>query len=195
MVIIKILFASMLSNIIFSKALGISTILIASKNKTNLIRLSFVITFFTTVGSMLTYSADKAILNNRFNPLFWPMIYIFIISIIYISSLILLRVVSEKFFNKLKKYIHISAFNCIVLGALMITSGLNQVNSSTEILFSDYFIMGLNSGLGFLVAAYIFKIAHVKLDSEEVPKSFNGYPILLIYIGIISMALYGISSI
>ncbi len=75
----------------------------------------------------------------------------------------------------------------------MITSNLSKVNSSTELLFSDYVMMGFKLGIGFLVASYILKIAHVKLDSEEVPKSFRGYPILMIYIGIISMALYGVS--
>lgn len=193
MTIVNILFASLLSNLIFSRALGISTILIASKNKTNLISLSFVITFFTTVGSMLAYFADKIIIKNNIELMFQPMIYIIIISIIYISSLLLLRAISENLFGKLKKYIHISAFNCIVLGALMITSNLSKVNSSTELLFSDYVMMGFKLGIGFLVASYIFKIAHVKLDSEEVPKSFRGYPILMIYIGIISMALYGVS--
>ncbi len=191
--IINILFASLISNIIFSKALGISTILIASKNKTNLIRLSFVITFFTTVGSMLTYFTDKVIFKNNYESMLRPLVYIIIISTIYILSLLLLRVVSENFFNKLKKYIHISAFNCVVLGALMISSSLNQPNLSFGVLFIDYVMMGFKSGMGFLVAAYILKIAHVKLNSEEVPKSFRGYPILMIYIGIISMALYGIS--
>ena len=84
MTIVNILFASLLSNLIFSRALGISTILIASKNKTNLISLSFVITFFTTVGSMLAYFADKIIIKNNIELMFQPMIYIIIISIIYI---------------------------------------------------------------------------------------------------------------
>lgn len=75
----------------------------------------------------------------------------------------------------------------------MITSNLSKVNSSTELLFSDYVMMGFKLGIGFLVASYVLKIANVKLDSEEVPKSFRGYPILMIYIGIISMALYGVS--
>ena len=86
---------------------------------------------------------------------------------------------SNEVFNKLKKYIHIQhLLHCI--RCINITSELNQVNSSTEILFSDYFMMGLNSGLGLLLP-HIFKIAHVKLDSEDVPKASRAINIVDLY--------------
>lgn len=195
MVIIKALLILLTSNIIFSKALGTGGMYIASKDKTNLINLSIVITFFTVLGSAGVYLADRLIFDKEKGTvlLFKPFCYIFIISIIYIVSLIILKLINSDFFNRIKKYIHISAFNCVVLGTLLINSGqANLYNYNNNYLFKDYILFGLKSGLGFLAAAYMLKIAHIKLDSDEVPDSFSGYPILLIYVGILSMSLYSI---
>lgn len=36
-------------------------------------------------------------------------------------------------------------------------------------------------------------IAHEKLDSDKIPRIFRGYPIMLVYIGVISLAFYALA--
>jgi electron transport complex protein RnfA len=36
-------------------------------------------------------------------------------------------------------------------------------------------------------------VARDKLDSEKIPKVFRGYPIMLIYIGVVSLAFYALA--
>lgn len=191
MLIIKLIMLVFTSNIVFSKALGISTMTVASKNKANLISLGIVISFFTGLGSVLTYFADRFILKYSYRPYITPIVYIIIIGIIYILSLIIFHALSESLFDRIKKYIHYSAFNTVVLGTLLLSSKTAMGISENPTLI-DYAAVGFISGLGFLLASFLLKISLVKLDSEEIPKVFRGYPILLIYLGIISMALYAI---
>ena len=55
-----------------------------------------------------------------------------------------------------------------------------------------YFLKGLEAGVGFVVAAVFLAMAYKKLNSEKVPASFRGFPAMLIYLGIISMAVYAL---
>ena len=47
---------------------------------------------------------------------------------------------------------------------------------------------GFGTGLGFFLACFMLNIAHDRLDSEKIPRVFRGFPIMLIYIGIVSLA-------
>ena len=53
-------------------------------------------------------------------------------------------------------------------------------------------IAGVGTGIGFTLASYTVRIAFEHLSSNAVPESFRGFPITLIYIGLVSLALYGV---
>jgi electron transport complex protein RnfA len=112
-----------------------------------------------------------------------PLLYILVISFIYILSLILVWRFFPKVFKRIKAYVHLSVFNCSVLGALF-------VNSLSGESLSHYIGFGIGTGLGFFLAGYLLYIAHPRLNSELVPAAFRGLPITLVYIGVISLALY-----
>ena len=74
-------------------------------------------------------------------------------------------------------------FNCSVIGALFLCS--QQGND----IFS-YIGYGFGTGIGFLIAAYLLYIASERLNSPLVPAAFRGFPIMIVYVGILSLALY-----
>lgn len=75
--------------------------------------------------------------------------------------------------------------NCSVLGTLLICA-----NQSYTLLQCIGF--GLGSGLGYLFAAFIAQEGSRRLRSKAVPGIFQGLPASLIYLGILSMAIYGL---
>lgn len=176
--------AIFVENTIFFRGFGSSTMIISSKNKRYFVGLTLCITYMTTVSCALAYFANKIFTDYDMNYLYLPIIYVVIIGCVYIITLLLLYKIFNSLFVKIKKYIHLSAFNCAVLGAMFISS-------IKDLSFIEYLVFGLATGIGFMLAAYLLAIVYDKLYSEDVPKSFRGYPIILIYIGIISMALYG----
>lgn len=183
---VMIAFAAMLAeNVIFSRALGTSTMLIASKNKRQLLGFGIVITYISTAASALAYFFDRWLSDKAIYHYIAPFVYTFAIGIVYVVTLLLLWRFVNELFRAMKKFIHFSAFNCAVLGTLLL-------NANTEKTFIEHIIFGFSSGIGFMLAAYFLKIAYDRLSSEDVPESFRGYPLMLIYIGILSMAFYGL---
>jgi electron transport complex protein RnfA len=184
--ILVALSAVMLENLIFSRALGTSTLILIAKSRKNIVGFGICVTYITTVTSVIQYFADRYIISQNTNVLYKPLFYIIIIGTVYIITLLCLWKYLSKVFGKMKKYIHISAFNCAVLGSMFINS-----NSNNTII--GYILFGLFSGLGFILAIYMTAIVYDRLCSEKVPLSFRGYPLILIYIGILSMAFYGLT--
>jgi electron transport complex protein RnfA len=57
----------------------------------------------------------------------------------------------------------------------------------------EYVKFGFKAGIGFIIAALFLTAAYRKLNSSKVPASFRGLPAMLVYIGIISMAVYSLN--
>ncbi len=173
-------------NTIFSRALGTSTLIIVARNRKNLAGFGFSVTYITAVISVLTYFADKALNANETGYIYTPLVYIAILGAVYVITLLCLWRFAPVIFGRMKKYIHISAFNCAVLGSMFLIS-------KYCVTLADYFIHGLGIGLGFVLAVYLTAIVYDRIYSEKAPYAFRGYPLMLIYIGILSMAFWGLS--
>lgn len=178
--------AVMLENLIFSRTFGTSTLILVAKSKKNITGFGLCVTYITSVTSVIQYFADRYIISENINALLKPLFYIIIIGTVYIITLLCLWKFMTKTFGKIKKYIHISAFNCAVLGSMFINSNSNNT-------IAGYILFGLFSSVGFIVAVYMTAIVYDRLCSEKVPLSFRGYPLILIYIGILSMAFFGLT--
>ena len=173
-------------NIIFSGALCTITLIIVSRNRKNLLGFGLSVTYITALMSVITYFLNKALRIDENSYIYTPLVYIIILGAVYILTLLCLWRFAPAVFRRMKKYIHISAFNCAVLGALFLISERCET-------LGEYFIHGLGIGLGFVLAVYLTAIVYDRLYSEKAPYSFRGYPLLLIYIGILGMAFWGLS--
>lgn len=178
--------AVFVENTIFSRALGTSTLVIVARNRKNLLGFGLCVTYITAAISVLTYFVDKLWINNSSSYVYMPLIYITILGIVYISTLLCMWKFAPRLFARMRKYVHVSAFNCAVLGSMFLISKYCET-------LSDYFIHGLGIGLGFVFAVYMTAIVYDKIYSEKTPYAFRGYPLMLIYIGILSMAFWGLS--
>ena len=78
-----------------------------------------------------------------------------------------------------------------VVGDVFTISGKAADDSSYMNIWS-YVRGGLEAGAGFVIASLMLTVAYRKLNSSKVPASFRGFPAMLIYLGIISMAVYSL---
>jgi electron transport complex protein RnfA len=177
------------ANLILMQALGTSTLFIAAGSRRNLIGTAAAITIFTTIGSAAACMINS-LLDGKYQD-FLPLFYTIAIGIIYVLLLTLLYFFSEKAFKKSKKYIHLSAFNCAVMGTLFTITESDSV-SAEKFGLSDYLSCGFEAGVGFIIAALFLTAAFRRLNSSKVPSSFRGFPAMLVYLGIISMAVYAL---
>ena len=181
--------ALLAANLILSQALGTSTLFIASGSRKNLIGTACVITIFAVLGSGAAYLTDRNLPEKYAD--YTLLIYTLSVGIIYVILLSALYFISREKFVKFRKYIHLSAYNCAVMGTLFTVSGRAAEDSSLRNLGS-YMAAGLEAGVGFIIAALILTAAYRKLNSSKVPAAFRGFPAMLVYLGIISMAVYAL---
>lgn len=179
--------AVIVENTVFCRALGTSTLLIAARKRKNLVGFGICVTYMTALISVLTYVADRIFNFSEAGYIYIPLVYTAILGIVYVVTLLCMWKFVPRLFVAMRKYIHVSAFNCAVLGSMFLISKYCTT-------LGDYFIHGIGIGLGFVLAVYITAIIYDRLYSEKVPYAFRGYPLLMIYIGILSMAFWGLSS-
>lgn len=175
------LIALFFQNIVFERALGANILLYAARKRENLLGIFIGIIYVTTVSSIPIYFIDMNFSESEYYNILMPLIYVAVISVVYIISLIIVWRFLPRVFKYIKKYIHLSVFNCAVLGALFLQKA--QCDS-----LSAYIGFGIGTGLGFLLAAFLLYVANERLNSELVPAAFRGFPIMIIYIGIVSLA-------
>lgn len=177
--------AIFIENTIFARAFGTSTLIVISRNRKNIFGFGLCVTYITAVTGIVCYFIDKLTAENELNYIYKPFVYILSLGLVYIITLLCLWRFMNKVFGKMRKYVHISAFNCAVLGAMF----LNSKYCTTLV---EYIVHGIGVGLGFVFAVYLVAIVYDRLYSENVPYCFRGYPLVLLYIGILSMAFYGL---
>lgn len=181
--IISVITALLAENFVFARALGVSTMIMAAKNKRNLPGICLGVLYFT-----LTASCAAWLLSHRAADIqkpFVPLTYVLTIGLIYLITLLLAFISFKGRFGRIKKYVHISAFNSVIMGTIFLS-----MNSCTALY--EYLLFGLCSGAGFAAAAYMLSGVYGQLYSKDVPSVFRGYPAVMIFTGIIAMALYGI---
>ena len=189
MFLINDLIALLAANLILTQALGTSTLFIAAGNKNNLIWTACTITIFTTAGSAAAYLTDRNLPEKYAD--YTLLIYTLSVGILYVILLSALYFLRREYFAEARKYIHVSAFNCAVMGTLF-TISRKAADDSSLMNFGSYILAGFEAGIGFILAAVILTAAYRKLNSAKVPSSFRGFPAMLIYLGIISMAVYAL---
>ncbi len=212
------IFSSFLSlladNLILTRALGTSTLMAASKNRSNLVILSLMMTLFSVLGSVVTallYRFIPQLANLMIFPVsvFQPLLYAAVISAEYILVLLILYLIGGEKSASVRKYVHLSAFNCAVMGTLYLCFSPDQFTRDAvmpaeflglQFYFDDRLsplralLFGLQTGLGFLLASLMLLAVRKRLYSEEVPAAFRGFPAVLVYIGLISMAVHAIAA-
>ncbi len=183
------------TNLVLTKALGTSTLMAAAKSKSNLLILALVMTGFSMLCCLLTSLAGMVIPFGQMTlpaALLMPMVFALIVCAVYLIVLLGLYSLAGSKFSVYKKYIHLSALNCAVMGTLYL--GFTRNGSGFQPLpIAEAVAFGLQSGLGFVLAALLLTAVRSRLYAETVPASFRGFPAVMVYIGLLSMAVYAIT--
>lgn len=174
-------------NIIFSRALGSSTAVFIVKRKYNIFLFGVIMTAIIVISMFATFFVNPLIMaNTEYSYYIEPVVYVLIIGVVYISTLIGCNRFSNKKRKQILEMIHLSSFNCAVLGAMLLASNISELS------LGGYIGYGIGVGVGFTFVVYLLSLAYEQLNSIDIPPAFRGLPITMIYIGIISLAVYGL---
>jgi len=105
------------------------------------------------------------------------------VGIVYVVTIVLIRKAIPRYYEKLRRMLPLTTFNTALFGAL-------YMSITQDFLTSLAYSIGI--GIGYTAAILIIYYAGKRLAMSPIPRSFRGVPILLIYLGLLSLAIHGL---
>ena len=179
--------AALLENMVFSRALGVSRATLVQEKRATVIAFSISVLFMCTVSSALGWGIRWLLGWPQVElQLFAKQVVLFVAVIVSYALLYLL--VRKKMKNLISLFgntISYAAFNGAVYGSLL-------VSATKELDLWQSLVHGIGAGCGMVLASLLILVGHRRMDTRDIPRAFRGIPIMLLYIGILALALYGL---
>lgn len=183
--IFMIMFAAILTeNFIFSKFYGICPFLGVSDKPSTALGMGMAVTFVMTISSAATWAVYYLLLEPFGLEYLKTIAFILVIATLVQFIEMFLRKYIPSLYSALGIYLPLITTNCAVLGSALVNiqEGYNLLES---------IVFGFSAALGFTMAIVVFAGVRERLVFANPPKSFRGYPILLIAASLVAMAFSG----
>lgn len=179
--------AALLENMVLGRALGVSRTTLVQEKRAAVVGFSLSVLFMCTVSSVLGYGIRWLLGWPQVDfSLFTKQAILFLAVIIsYCLLYLLIRKKMKNLVSMFGNVISYAAFNGAVYGSLLISS-------TKELGLWQSLVHGFGAGCGMILASTLILVGHRRMDLRDVPRAFRGIPIMLLYLGILALALYGL---
>lgn len=177
--------ALFIENIIFTRAIGTSWMFYLIKRPKEILQYTVLLMSVVTLSGIIGYPLRGLVNNSEHSPVIIPMMYIGVLILVYAAVYFFIKKVFPAEFENFGMTFGAAVFNCAALGSILIPSSERLDLISTL----GY---GIGMSLGFAFAVIIIGYGLSRLEYCHVPKVFRGVPIALIYLGLLSLAFYGL---
>ena len=186
---ILILIASALvNNVVLSQFLGLCPFLGVSKKTNTAASMGAAVIFVVMIASAVTYAVHYLVLVPLGMEYMQTIVFILVIAALVQMIEMMLKKVSPAIYSALGVYLPLITTNCAVLGVAI----TNIQNGST---FAESMVNSLGTSVGFLIAIVIMAGIRERLEGNDIPKAFQGMPIVLITSGLMAIAFCGFAGI
>lgn len=177
--------ALFIENIIFTRAIGTSWMFYLIRRPKEILRYTLILMAVTTLSGLAGYPLRGFVYNSAYRHILVPLLYIAVMAVVYLIAYVFIKKVFPKEFEHLGLNLGVAVFNCATLGSLLVS-----VNERLDLLGTVSYGIGMSLGFGF--AAVMLGYGLSRLEYCPIPKIFKGVPISLIYLGLLSLAFYGL---
>ena len=180
------LVALSLENAIFTRALGISKSVFTVQRTNRIIQYGLVVTVMTTITSMICAPVSDMEVVRSWPSLHRSILYLVILSVVYVLTHLLFTKLPKPFQDLTGGFLPLAFFNCAMFGSIMLSS-------ASVLDFAQFAGFGFGTGAGFTIAYLMVSEGRRRLELSSVPRAFRCFPITIMYIGILSLAFYGLT--
>lgn len=171
-------------NAIFARSLGVSRLVQLVGDDATSSRIFgaqlFVVQLLT---APLGYYANRLLAPYSNRAMVRPLAYLLCVCLVVGVLFLIFSRGGKSLQNLWVQILPLAAFNTGVMGTLLIAT-------KQEYTLIQSIGFGVGSGLGYIMAVGIVTEAQRRLRARSVPDPFKGLPITLVYIGILSLAIY-----
>lgn len=180
--------AAFVNNVVLSQFLGLCPFIGVSKKTNTATGMGLAVIFVITIASALCSIVYNFLLVPLNLDYLQTIVFILLIACLVQFVEMIIKRYSRGLYNALGVYLPLITTNCAVLGVALI-----NVQEDYSLLNST--INGFGTAAGFTVAIIIMAGIRERSEHNDVPKSFQGSPIVLITAGLMAIAFFGFAGI
>ena len=178
--------SSLVSNVVLSQFLGLCPFLGVSRKVKTAAGMGGAVIFVITLASFVAGVINRFVLI-KFNVQYLDtIVFILVIAALVQFVEMFLRKAMPSLYEALGVYLPLITTNCAVLGV-----AINNEQAEYGILTGT--VNGFATAVGFTISIVILAGIREKIEYNDVPKSFQGMPIVLLTAGLMAIAFVGFS--
>lgn len=184
--LLSLLTTALINNVVLSQFLGLCPFLGVSKNIKTASGMGAAVIFVITIASALTNVLYTGVLVPLNLTYLNTIVFILVIAALVQLVEMALKKLSRGLYTALGVYLPLITTNCAVLGVAL-------TNVQNEYSFVEAVVAGFGTATGFAIAIIIMAGLREKMAGNDVPKAFQGMPIVLLTAGLMAIAFTGFS--
>ena len=184
--ILLLLAGIFVNNYIFSQFLGICPFLGVSKKVETAAGMGVAVIFVIVLACAATWLIYELILVPLGIEYLYNIAFILVIAALVQFVEMFIKKSSPSLYQALGVYLPLITTNCAVLGCA-VTNMQNGYN------FIEAIVNGIGGAGGFALAIVLFAGIRERIEFNDIPKSFDGFPLALIGAGLMSVSFLGFS--
>ena len=178
--------SSLVSNVVLSQFLGLCPFLGVSRKTNTAAGMGAAVIFVITLASAVSGVIYKYVLQRFHVEYLETIVFILVIAALVQFVEMFLRKVMPGLYQARGVYLPLITTNCAVLGV-----ALTNVQKEYGILTG--IVNGFATAVGFTIAIVILAGIREKLEHNDIPKPFQGMPMVLLTAGLMAIAFCGFS--
>ena len=185
--------SAIVNNVVLSQFLGICPFLGVSKKTETAAGMGGAVVFVITISSFVTALIYKYILANSYLmskgidlTYLQTIVFILVIAALVQFVEMFLKKAMPSLYQALGVYLPLITTNCAVLGV-----ALTNVQKEYNVLQGT--VNGFATAVGFTISIVLMAGIREKIAYNDIPKSFQGFPTVLLTAGLMAIAFFGFS--
>ena len=178
--------SALVNNVVLSQFLGLCPFLGVSKKTETAAGMGGAVIFVITLSSFVTSVIYQFILVPTHMEYLQTIVFILIIAALVQFVEMFLKRAMPSLYQALGVYLPLITTNCAVLGVALI-----NVQKDYNILQGT--VNGFATAVGFTLSIIVMAGIREKIEYNDIPESFRGFPIVLITAGLMAIAFFGFS--
>lgn len=178
--------SALVNNVVLSQFLGLCPFLGVSKKTETAAGMGGAVIFVITLSSFVTSVIYQFILVPTHMEYLQTIVFILVIAALVQFVEMFLKKAMPSLYQALGVYLPLITTNCAVLGVALI-----NVQKDYNILQGT--VNGFATAVGFTLSIIVMAGIREKIEYNDIPESFRGFPIVLITAGLMAIAFFGFS--
>lgn len=180
--------AALVNNVVLSQFLGLCPFIGVSKKTDTAAGMGAAVIFVIMIASAVTYGLYYVLLVPFKLEYLQTIVFILVIAALVQLVEMILKKFIKPLYQALGVYLPLITTNCAVLGV-----AISNIDSGYG--FGESMASSLGTSVGFLIAIVILAGIREKSENNNIPKAFQGTPMVLLASGLMAIAFTGFTGV